>query len=95
MQNSSLSSEELSELNRYMVWLARLSKSLHFMLNIVESLPVTPQNAEKHTVQERNKMLRLALEDLKVERENVNHAIEGLQQEYRNITSDFSPFKGQ
>ncbi len=90
MLKASLTSVEISELNRYVVWLARLSKSLNFMLNVVGSLPVTPQNAEKHTVQERNKMLRLALEDLKVERENVNHAIEGLQQEYRNTTSDFA-----
>ncbi len=86
----SLTSEEMAELNRYVVWLARLSKSLNFMLNVVDSLPVTPQNAQKHSVQERNKMLRLALEDLKVERENVNHAIEGLQQEYRQTTSEFA-----
>ena len=90
MLKTSLTSVEMSELNRYVVWLARLSKSLNFMLNVVDSLPVTPQHAEKHTVQERNKMLRLALEDLKVERENVNHAIEGLQQEYHNTTSDFA-----
>jgi hypothetical protein len=90
MEKTSLTSGEMSELNRYVVWLARLSKSLNFMLNLVDNLPVTPQNAGKHTVQERNKMLRLALEDLKVERENFNHAIEGLQEEYQNTTNDFS-----
>ncbi len=60
------------------------------MVHVVDSLPLTAANAEKHTVQERNKMLRLALEDLKVERENVNHAIEGLQQEYQNTANEFS-----
>ena len=94
MLTGSLTSEEISELNRYCVWLARLSKSLTFMLNLVDTLPLTPQNARKYTVQERNKMLRLALEDLKVERENVNHAIEGLQQEYQSTFDEFLRSEG-
>jgi len=89
MLTNPLTPAEISELNRYCVWLARLSKSLNFMLNLVETLPLTPQKARKYTVQERNKMLRLALEDLKVERENINHAIEGLQQEYQSTSDEF------
>jgi len=84
MFRSGLTSNEISELNRYGVWVARISQSLNFMLNVVNTLPVNQQDARKFTVQERNKMLRLAVEDLKVERENVRHAIEGLQQEYQN-----------
>lgn len=94
MLTSSLRSEEISELNRYCVWLARLSKSLNFMLHVVDTLPLTPQSARKYTVQERNKMLRLALEDLKVERENVNHAIEGLQEEYHGTFDEFVRSEG-
>lgn len=89
MLTNSLTSGEISELNRYCVWLARLSKSLNFMQNLVDTLPLTPQKARKYTVQERNKMLRLALEDLKVERENINHAIEGLQEEYQSTFDEF------
>jgi hypothetical protein len=94
MFTSSLTSGEISELNRYCVWIARLSKSLTFMLNLVDALPLTPQNARKFTVQERNKMLRLALEDLKVEQENINHAIEGLQEEYHVTFDEFARLEG-
>jgi len=89
MLMNSLTAAEIAELNRYSVWLARLSKSLSFMQNLVDTLPLTPQKARKYTVQERNKMLRLALEDLKVEKENINHAIEGLQGEYQSASEEF------
>jgi hypothetical protein len=89
MRRNSLSAEEISELNRYSVWLARLSKSLNFMLGVVANLPANEKEAERFTVQERNKMLRLALEDLKVERENVSHALDGLQDEYQSVRDEF------
>ncbi len=88
MLRRSLTPQEISELNRYAVWLGRLSNSLNFMLNTVNTLPVTSQDGSKYTVQERNKMLRLALEDLKLELENVNHGIKGLQEEYGSIRQE-------
>lgn len=89
----SLSQQELSELNRYAVWMGRLSNSLQFMSSTVNALPVTPQAGSRHTVQERNKMMRLGLEDLKIELENLRHAINGLEQEYSSVREDFSSLK--
>jgi len=85
-----LSPQEISELNRYAVWTGRLTNSLSFMQNTVNALPVTPQDGSKHTVQERNKMIRLALEDLRIELENVRHALDGLHEEYTSVRYDFT-----
>lgn len=89
----SLSPLEISEINRYAVWMGRLSSSLQFMSNTVNSLPATPQDGSRHTVQERNKMIRLALEDLKIELENLKHAINGLEEEYASVRHDFTSLK--
>jgi hypothetical protein len=89
MRGNALTRSEVTELNRYGVWLARLSKSLNFMMSVIGNLPLTESEAGKFTVQERTKMLRLALEDLKVERENVSNAIDSLQSEYNALREEF------
>jgi hypothetical protein len=88
MQKKQLTPAEISELNRYNVWLTRLSNSLNFMAEIVAGVPKSAEQAENYSVQERNKMLRLALEDLKMEKDKINKAIEELQNEYEDCCKE-------
>lgn len=81
MFKRSLTFSEIAELNKHAVWLARLSKSFAYMQGVVAQLPVNEQDARRHTVQERGRMLRVALYDLEVEWENVHRAILALQRE--------------
>lgn len=88
MVERSLTPEEISELTRYGVWLCRISKSLNAMLDMIHALPMASEEASKYTVQERNKMLRLAFEDLRIELGNVEHELRSLHEEYARIQQE-------